>query len=107
VTIAGADVQTFGEKVARAAVWHLRSGAFIRATHEVCTHVVWPAASVDVEEIIRRFGTHYHPCVGVRVVVLTAADEPGTHMILTELWDRLRLFVSVLPIDAPAIREVG
>jgi hypothetical protein len=94
--IAEKDLKVVGEKVARIALWCMRSKQFVESTHTVSVHVVERDGVPHIETLVRG-GDHLEVAIGARITVRTADDEPGTHLMLFELWNRLYLFCRVLP----------
>lgn len=90
------ELQIFGGKVVRIALWCMRDKQLVFPDCTIKTHVVKMETVRNVEALVRS-GDALDMFPGIRVTLRTASDNTRAHLCLLEIWARLRLFVSVVP----------
>lgn len=96
IHVAAADLNRFGEKLARGITYYLR-GILIPLDYRIhCQPSDLAQKPVAWDELVRH-GRTFRWGDALTVTHASAEDDPASSFTIAELWRRLRLYVSVLP----------
>lgn len=92
------DLHCVAEKIFRIVFWSAYQ-SYVEPPYHVGVHVVRKSEEVDCVEAVIKAGDKIAVPPGVVVYLRRADDDPKSGLVVVELWGRLRLFGSIVPIE--------